>query len=95
MSISFIGAFLFLPAVGLSINMISMFGFLIVLGIVVDDAIVVGENVYEYRQRGMGTLEAAIMGARDMAKPVTFAIITNIIAFVPLLFIPGPTGKYW
>jgi multidrug efflux pump subunit AcrB len=49
MSISFIGAFLFLPAVGLSINMISMFGFLVVLGIVVDDAIVVGENVYEYR----------------------------------------------
>ena len=95
MAISFVGAFLFLPAVGLSINMISMFGFLVVLGIVVDDAIVVGENVYEYRQQGMGTLEAAIEGARDMAKPVTFAILTNVIAFLPLLFIPGTTGKYW
>lgn len=95
MAISFVGAFLFLPTVGLSINMISMFGFLVVLGIVVDDAIVVGENVYEYRQQGMGKLEAAIEGARDMSKPVTFAILTNIIAFLPLLFIPGTTGKYW
>ncbi|PSQ95418.1 MAG: AcrB/AcrD/AcrF family protein [Bacteroidetes bacterium SW_9_63_38] len=95
MAISFIGAFVFLPSIGLSINMISMFGFLVVLGIVVDDAIVVGENVYEYRQQGMGTLEAAIEGARDMARPVTFAIITNVIAFVPLLLIPGTTGKYW
>ena len=95
MTISFVGAMLFLPVIGLSINMISMFGFLVVLGIVVDDAIVVGENVYEYRQQGMGALEAAITGARDMAKPVTFAILTNIIAFVPLLFIPGSTGKYW
>ncbi|MFB6272955.1 MAG: efflux RND transporter permease subunit [Salinibacter sp.] len=95
MAISFVGALLFLPVIDLSINMISMFGFLVVLGIVVDDAIVVGENVYEYRRQGMGLMEAAIEGARDMAKPVTFAILTNIIAFVPLLFIPGSTGKYW
>ncbi len=95
MTISFVGGLLFLPMVGLSINMISMFGFLVVLGIVVDDAIVVGENVYEYRQQGLNFLEAAIAGARDMSKPVTFAILTNIIAFVPLLFIPGTTGKYW
>ncbi|MDZ7690349.1 MAG: efflux RND transporter permease subunit [Balneolaceae bacterium] len=54
MTISFIGGLLFLPTIGLSINMISMFGFLVVLGIVVDDAIVVGENVYEYRQQGYG-----------------------------------------
>jgi multidrug efflux pump subunit AcrB len=95
MAVSFVGAILFMPLVGLSINMISMFGFLVVLGIVVDDAIVVGENVYEYRQQGMGNMEAALAGARDMARPVVFAILTNIIAFVPLLFIPGPTGKYW
>ena len=95
MTISFVGAILFLPLIGLSINMISMFGFLVVLGIVVDDAIVVGENVYEYRQRGMSNIEAAIAGAKDVSKPVTFSIITNVIAFVPLLFIPGVTGKYW
>ena len=95
MTISFVGALLFLPLFGLSINMISMFGFLVVLGIVVDDAIVVGENVYEYRQQGMSFIDAAIQGTRDMARPVTFSILTNIIAFVPLLFIPGTTGKYW
>ncbi|MBX2822630.1 MAG: efflux RND transporter permease subunit [Rhodothermaceae bacterium] len=95
MTIAFVGAILFMPMVGLSINMISMFGFLVALGIVVDDAIVVGENVYEYREQGMSPLQAAIAGARDMARPVTFAILTNIIAFVPLLFIPGVTGKYW
>ncbi len=95
MTISFVGALLFLPLFGISVNMISMFGFLVVLGIVVDDAIVVGENVYEYRQQGMGYLEAAIQGTRDIARPVTFSILTNIIAFVPLLYIPGATGKYW
>jgi multidrug efflux pump subunit AcrB len=69
MAISFIGGVLFLPTAGVSINMISLFGFLIVLGIVVDDAVVVGENVYEYRQEGMDPIEAAIRGAREMAGP--------------------------
>lgn len=95
MTISFVGAILFMPLANLSINMISMFGFLVVLGIVVDDAIVVGENVYELRQQGKGRLEAAIMGAKEVSKPVTFSILTNIIAFIPLLLIPGVTGKYW
>lgn len=95
MTISFVGAMLFFPAVGISINMISMFGFLIVLGIVVDDAIVVGENIYEYRQKGYSYMDAAILGARDVSKPVIISILTTVIAFVPLLFIPGETGKYW
>ena len=95
MAISFIGAMVFMPYIGISINMISMFGFLVVLGIVVDDAIIVGENVYEYRQRNMSPIKAAIMGTKDIARPVVFSILTNIIAFVPLLFIPGSTGKFW
>ena len=95
MAISFIGGLIFLQPLGISINMISMFGFLVVLGIVVDDAIVVGENIYEYRQQGMGKLEAAIAGAKDISRPVVFSILTNIIAFIPLLFIPGTTGKFW
>jgi len=95
MVISFIGGLVFLPTAGISINMISMFGFLVALGIVVDDAIVVGENIYAFRQQGMGYLEAAIKGARDIARPVVFSILTNIIAFIPLLFIPGTTGKFW
>lgn len=92
---AFLGAFLFLPGLGVTINMISMFAFIVALGIVVDDAIVVGENVYEYRQQGKGLLEAAIMGAQDVALPVTFSILTNIVAFLPLMFIPGIMGKFW
>ena len=95
MAISFIGAINFLPSFGISINMISMFGFLVALGIVVDDAIVVGENVYEHRERGLGMTEAAVAGAQEMAWPVTFSILTNIVAFLPVMFIPGIMGQYW
>ncbi len=91
--ISFLGAFLFLPGMDISINMVSMFAFIVALGIVVDDAIVAGENIYEHRQQGMGLLKAAILGARDVAVPITFAILTNIVAFLPLAFIPGIMGK--
>jgi len=95
MVISFIGGLVLLPVIGVSINMVSMFAFLVVLGIVVDDAIVVGENVHEYRQQGMGNMAAAIAGARDISGPVIFSILTNIVAFIPLLFMPGTTGKFW
>jgi multidrug efflux pump subunit AcrB len=93
--ISFLGCFLFLPALDVTINMMSMFAFIVALGIVVDDAIVVGENIYEYRQRGMRLMEAAIMGTREVLLPVTFSILTNIVAFLPLCFIPGVMGKIW
>lgn len=95
MAISFIGGVLFLPVVGVSINMISLFGFLIVLGIVVDDAVVVGENVFELRQQGLSPMEAAIQGTREVGGPVIFSILTNVVAFIPLLFIPGETGQFW
>ena len=95
MTVSFIGGMIILPLIGVSVNMISMFGFLVVLGIVVDDAIVVGENIYEYRQKGLSPIQAAIAGAKDVSLPVTFSIVTTIIAFVPLLFMPGETGKFW
>ncbi len=93
--ISFLGGMLFLPIFDVSINMISMFAFIIALGIVVDDAIVAGENIFEYRQRGMSLAEASIKGARDVLVPVTFSILTNIIAFLPLLLIPGQMGMMW
>ncbi len=95
MTVSFIGGMIFLPLFGISVNMISMFGFLVVLGIVVDDAIVVGENVYEYRKKGMSPIKAAIEGTKDVSMPVVFSIVTTIIAFAPLLFMPGETGKFW
>ncbi|MEH6679100.1 MAG: efflux RND transporter permease subunit [Sediminicola sp.] len=95
MTVSFIGGMILLPLIGISVNMISMFGFLVVLGIVVDDAIVVGENVHEYRQKGLSPIQAAIEGTKDVSLPVVFSIMTTIIAFVPLLFMPGETGKFW
>jgi multidrug efflux pump subunit AcrB len=91
--ISFLGSFLLLPMMGVSINMVSMFAYIIAIGIVVDDAIVVGENVYYYHQKGMSFLEAAVKGTREVAMPVTFSILTNIVAFMPLYFVPGVMGK--
>lgn len=91
--ISFLGCMLLMPATGLSINMITMFAFIVALGIVVDDAIVVGENVYHYQQEGIDPMEAAVLGAREVGTPVGFSILTNIVAFVPLLVMPGMMGR--
>ncbi|MEL6548218.1 MAG: efflux RND transporter permease subunit, partial [Myxococcota bacterium] len=83
--ISFFGAFLLLEPFNLSINMITLFGLIVTLGMVVDDAIVVGENIYHKTQEGMSNADAAIAGARQMATPVTFSILTTVAAFGPLL----------
>lgn len=91
--VSIIGSFLFIPLTGASINMISLFAFIVTLGIIVDDAILVGENVYHKQEKGMSHLQAAIEGAKQIAGPVTFAVLTNIAAFTPLLMVPGVTGK--
>tara|TARA_R110001592_G_scaffold27763_26_gene102948 strand:+ start:1900 stop:5055 length:3156 start_codon:yes stop_codon:yes gene_type:complete len=92
--ISYMGAFLLFPAADyFSINMVSMFAFIIALGIVVDDAIVVGENIYHKREQGMKPLAASVAGAREMAIPVTVSVLTNIIAFMPMFFMPGFMGK--
>lgn len=93
--VSILGSFLLLPSLDVSINMISLFAFIVTLGIIVDDAIVVGENIYEFRRQGMTPRAAAVKGAQTIAMPVTFSILTNIIAFAPLLFIPGVSGKFW
>ena len=93
--ISFAGSMLFLPGADVSINMISLFAFIVTLGMVVDDAIVVGEAIYERRQRGQDFLSAATQGVREVARPVLFAIITTCIAFSPLLFVPGVSGKFF
>lgn len=91
--ISFLGAFLLLPLTSFSINMITMFAFIVTLGIVVDDAIVVGENIYYHRRQGSSSFAAALVGAREVAMPVTFSVLTNMIAFLPMFFIPGVMGK--
>lgn len=91
--ISFLGAIALMPTVGASINLISLFAFIVVLGIVVDDAIVVGENIYRRFQQGERGLRGAIAGAQEVAVPVTFAVLTSIAAFSPLLMVPGTSGK--
>jgi len=91
--ISILGSFLFLSQTNASINMISLFAFIVTLGIIVDDAVVVGENIFEKRAEGMPALEAAIAGARQISGPVTFAVLTNMVAFAPMLFVPGASGK--
>jgi multidrug efflux pump subunit AcrB len=92
---AFLGSLLFLPGMDVSINMISMFAYIIALGIVVDDAIVAGENIYEYQEQGMSFKKAAILGAKDVAVPITYSILTNVVAFLPLSLIPGVMGKIW
>lgn len=89
---AFLGAMLFLPWIGVSLNMMSMFAFIIALGIVVDDAIMVGENIYSYREQGYSLRDAAVRGAREIATPLTFAILSNIVAFLPLIYLPGFLG---
>jgi len=93
--VSFLGTLLFMPSWGVSINMISLFAFIITLGIVVDDATVVGEAVYHHRSAGKPLLEAAIAGTREVAMPVVFSVLTTLVAFSPLLFVPGIMGKFF
>src|SRR5690606_8440202 len=77
-----------------TLNMLTMFAFIMALGIVVDDAIVIGENIYTHRQMGKGPLRAAIDGAFEVIPSVTTSVITTVIAFVPLMFVSGVMGKF-
>jgi len=88
--ISFFGAIMVLPHLGVSINMISSFAFILALGIVVDDAIVVGENIHSHRMMGKSKYQAAVDGTHEVLGAVTFSVLTTITAFLPLLFIQGP-----
>jgi len=93
-AISFLGAFWVIPMFGVSLNMISMFAFIVSLGIVVDDAIVVGENIYTHREMGRRPLKAAKLGTLEVGGPVTFAVLTTVVAFLPLAFVDGMMGKF-
>lgn len=91
---AYAGAFVFLPTVGVSLNMLSTFAFLLVLGIVVDDAIVVGEGIHSESNRLGGGTKSAISGAQLVAKPVIFGVLTTIMAFMPWLFLGGSTSEF-
>jgi multidrug efflux pump subunit AcrB len=88
-AIAYMGALWILPGLGLTLNMLSMFSFLLILGIIVDDAIVVGESIYRHQQEGYDRLAAAQLGARAVSKPVTLAVVSTMIVFLPMLFLPG------
>lgn len=90
--ISFMGAFIAMPIFGISLNIMSLFGFILVLGIVVDDAIVTGENVYTHLKTSESGEMAAIRGTQEVATPVTFGVLTTVAAFLPLAFIEGNRG---
>ncbi|MFP4277333.1 MAG: efflux RND transporter permease subunit [Wenzhouxiangella sp.] len=95
LAVALLGSFLVMPWLGVSINMISLFAFILVLGVVVDDAIVVGEASFHYLQRGDSAPQAALKGTREVFKPVVFSVLTTIVAFVPLLFLPGVLGEFF
>jgi multidrug efflux pump subunit AcrB len=90
---SFVIGALYIYFAGYSINMISLVGVLIAIGIVVDDAIVVSENIQQYIEEGHAPKEAAVLGAKEMAKPVTIASITTLFSFIPILMISGTMGE--
>ncbi len=93
--VAFLGAFMLLPVVGISVNMLSMFGFILVLGIVVDDAIVIGESAYYEIQHHGHSLKNVVIGAQKVATPATFGVLTTVAAFLPMLFVGTIFGSFF
>lgn len=91
--VSILGGIALMPLLGVSLNLLSLFAFILVLGIVVDDAIVTGENIYTHMRRKKHAVQAAIDGAQEVAVPVTFGVLTTVAAFTPLLMIEGARGQ--
>lgn len=92
--VAFAGGFIMMPYFGMTANVMSIFGFIIVTGLVVDDAIVTAENVYYKLRQGIDPLEAATEGTIEITTPVTFGAITTIVAFIPLMFFDGFYGSF-
>jgi multidrug efflux pump subunit AcrB len=91
--ISFLGALWLMPTLDVTINMISLFAFIVVLGIVVDDAIIIGENIYQKHEKGVTGYEGSARGAKEVSVPVIFGVLTTVAAFSPLLLVAGTMGK--
>ncbi len=91
--VSILGGIALMPVFGVSLNLLSLFAFILVLGIVVDDAIVTGENIYTHMRRKKDPVQAAIDGTNEVAVPVTFGVLTTVAAFTPLLLIEGARGQ--
>jgi multidrug efflux pump subunit AcrB len=89
---SLLGGLLLLPLFDASLNMLSLFAFIVTIGVVVDDAIMIGEAIHVQRSKGLDPLSAAVQGLKEMGEPVLLATGTTIIAFMPAFFIPGSMG---
>ncbi|MBM79188.1 MAG: hypothetical protein CMJ78_01180 [Planctomycetaceae bacterium] len=92
--VSILGTFVVMWAMGVTLNLLSLFGMIIVLGIIVDDAIVIGENIYRHVENGMSPKEAAVRGAEEVMWPVIIAVLTTIAAFAPLFAVKGRIGDF-
>ena len=92
--VAFVAAIGVINGIDNTINQIALFGFILAIGIVVDDAIVIGENIYAANESGRSPLDAAIHGAQRVSVPVLFAVATTIAAFSPLMMVPGTAGKF-
>jgi multidrug efflux pump subunit AcrB len=93
--IAFMGAFFMMPFVDVTVNMLSLFGFILVLGIVVDDAIVIGESAYTNMRAKGHTTDVIVEGVMKVAVPATFGVLTTIAAFLPILMVTGVTGQFF
>ena len=93
--VCFLGAMMMMPLFGVSINILSLFAFIMVLGIVVDDAIVIGESAYSEVEEKGGGVENVVRGAKRVATPATFGVLTTIAVFAPSLFTTGPQGAFF
>lgn len=93
--VCFLGAVMMMPVFGITINILSLFAFIMVLGIVVDDAIVIGESAYSEIEEKGGGVESVVRGAKRVATPATFGVLTTIAVFAPSLFSTGPEGAFF
>jgi len=93
--VALMGTLAFLPAMDITISTMTVMGFILVLGIVVDDAIVVGERVYGHEQMGKSRLDAAIEGTWEVSVPVIFGVLTTIAAFLPLILVQGRMAEFF
>ncbi len=93
--ISFFGMFIFAGAIGVTINVLSLFGMIIVIGILVDDGIVIAENIYSHHEQGKNPIRAAIDGTMEVIAPITSAIITTLVAFSTFFFLDGRIGEFF
>ncbi len=93
--IAFLGMFIFAPGLSVTINVLSLFGMIIVIGILVDDAIVISENIYHHYEKGKSRVQAAIDGTMEVIPPIVSAILTTILAFSTFLFLDGQIGEFF